>query len=266
MSDEKTVKTKKFINTSGQGSRAEVPAAIRSKFNWGAFLLNWIWGLGNRTYLTLIYLIIGFIPIVNFVISIWFGFMGNEWAWRNKRFGGVQHFNESQKKWTIAGIIFWAIFIPVVGLILFAGLIGYTAKTAVDNPEKMEKTMTKYENFMDNITASYFETYTIDENENRFYILEKDWKFLSFSDKKNLLDLAAQTAANKREKEYKANNPNGHEYFSKTKELKRTKIYSANNNEKLLGEFYFDDSLFDNKNTGFKEVLKESMKAYRFYN
>src|SRR5262249_11733907 len=31
-------------NTSGQGPSAPVPAAI-DRWNWGAFLLNWIWGI-----------------------------------------------------------------------------------------------------------------------------------------------------------------------------------------------------------------------------
>ncbi len=260
MSDERTV-----INTSGNGSSAETPVEIKNKFNWGAFLLSWIWGLGNKTYLTLIYLVLGFIPIVNFVISLWFGFMGNEWAWKNKQFKGIEHFNENQKKWTIAGIIFWIIFTPIV-FVMLVGFIGSSVKKLENNPEGIERTMTKVEKYLDNVASSYFQTYTIDENENRFYILEDDWKWLSFSDRKNLLDLAAQTAANKREKEYKEQNPNGHEYFSKTKELNRTKIYSANNNEKLLGEFYFDNSVFDSEQPNVKKILKESMKAYRFYN
>jgi hypothetical protein len=33
-------------NTSGQGERTQVPAEI-DRWNWGALLLNWIWGLGN---------------------------------------------------------------------------------------------------------------------------------------------------------------------------------------------------------------------------
>jgi hypothetical protein len=40
-------------NTSGQGERAHVPAEI-DRWNWGAFLLNWIWGIGNDTYIALL--------------------------------------------------------------------------------------------------------------------------------------------------------------------------------------------------------------------
>src|SRR6202040_3092399 len=36
-----------------------IPAEIK-RWNWGAFLLNWIWGIGNQTYIALLALIPGF--------------------------------------------------------------------------------------------------------------------------------------------------------------------------------------------------------------
>ena len=106
-----------FVNTSGGGPEAEVPDEVADHFNWGAFLLNWIWGLGNKSYITLLILLVSFIPFVNliapFVFCIWFGFEGNKWAWRNKRFQSIEHFHSYQKKWVIAGLI-----LPIVGLIL----------------------------------------------------------------------------------------------------------------------------------------------------
>ena len=36
-----------------------IPAEIK-RWNWGAFLLNWIWGIGNQTYISLLALIPGF--------------------------------------------------------------------------------------------------------------------------------------------------------------------------------------------------------------
>ncbi|HLH89365.1 MAG TPA: hypothetical protein VKX28_13005 [Xanthobacteraceae bacterium] len=47
-------------NTSGEGERAVVPPEIR-RWNWGAFPLHWIWGIGNDTYIALLTLI----PLVN---------------------------------------------------------------------------------------------------------------------------------------------------------------------------------------------------------
>jgi hypothetical protein len=40
-------------NTSGQRERAIVPPEIRG-WNWGAFFLNWIWGVVNETYIALL--------------------------------------------------------------------------------------------------------------------------------------------------------------------------------------------------------------------
>ena len=102
------------------------PSDITNKFNWGAFFLTWIWGLGNKTYKTLLVLLIvpcAFIPFVNNIIglaqlglSIWFGIKGNEWAWQNKQFSSVKDFHANQKKWAIAGIIYFIISL-VIGFI-----------------------------------------------------------------------------------------------------------------------------------------------------
>lgn len=109
-----------FLNNSGEGPNASIPAEIAKKFNWGAFLLNWIWGLGNRSYLTLVIFaasIFGFIPLIGALVPlgccIWFGIKGNEWAWQNKKWDSLEHFNTVQKNWTIAGII-----VIVAGFIL----------------------------------------------------------------------------------------------------------------------------------------------------
>ena len=104
-----------FVNNSGQGENIAVPEVVADKFNWGAFLLTWIWGLGNKTYITFLIfatIILAFVPILGFVagmvqlgLSIWFGIKGNEWAWKNKQFESVEAFHYYQKKWAIAGTI-----------------------------------------------------------------------------------------------------------------------------------------------------------------
>lgn len=100
-----------FVNTSGQGVNAQLPEELKS-YNWGAFLLNWIWGLGNKTYITLTIfatLLVSWIPFVGPLVplglSIWFGMKGNEWAWQNKQWESIEQFKDVQKKWTIAGVI-----------------------------------------------------------------------------------------------------------------------------------------------------------------
>ena len=57
-----------------------VPAAAK-KWNWGAFFMTWIWGLGNKTYIALL----GLIPVVNIVMAFVLGARGSGWAWKNKK-------------------------------------------------------------------------------------------------------------------------------------------------------------------------------------
>ena len=95
-------------NTSGHGIAAVVPPEI-DRWNWGAFLLNWIWGIGNNTYIALLM----FVPLVNMVIPFVLGVKGSAWAWRNKRWDSVEHFKRVQRNWGIAGVVF---LIALVGL------------------------------------------------------------------------------------------------------------------------------------------------------
>ncbi|MDB5943234.1 MAG: hypothetical protein JWQ13_2800 [Ramlibacter sp.] len=98
-------------NTSGQGSAAVIPPEIAG-WNWGAMLLNWIWGLGNRTYISLLM----FVPFVNFVMFFVLGAKGNEWAWRNKTWDSVEHFKQVQRKWTIASLAVMVGFVVLIGV------------------------------------------------------------------------------------------------------------------------------------------------------
>lgn len=96
-------------NTSGQGEQSVVPPEIQ-KWNWGAFFLSWIWGIGNQVWIALLSLI----PFVNIIMIFVLGAKGNEWAWQAKRWESVEHFLEVQRKWSKWGVI---IFIISTGLI-----------------------------------------------------------------------------------------------------------------------------------------------------
>jgi hypothetical protein len=87
-----------------------IPPEI-DRWNWGAFLLNWIWGIGNGTPIALLTLV----PIVGFIMMFVLGAKGSRWAWRNKRWDSVEHFKRVQRKWAIAGLILW-----IAGIALFA--------------------------------------------------------------------------------------------------------------------------------------------------
>lgn len=92
-------------NTSGQGSAAIVPGEIRGGFNWGAFLLNWIWSIGNTSCgFAVLSTVLSFIPLVGLGWAIYLGVKGNELAWQSKRWNDVEHFRRTQRTWTRVGI------------------------------------------------------------------------------------------------------------------------------------------------------------------
>ncbi len=125
--DVRPVKQKpKFINNSGGGKDIKVPKEISGKFNWGAFTLTWIWGIGNKSYITFTIFasaLLAIIPIIGMLgplgFSIWFGIKGNTWAWQNKRFPNIKSFHENQKKWAIIGISIYIIS-SILSFIIFS--------------------------------------------------------------------------------------------------------------------------------------------------
>jgi hypothetical protein len=92
-----------------------VPGEI-DRWNWGAFFLNWIWGIGNGTPIALLTLIPGLGVIMLFVLGV----KGSSWAWRNKRWDSIAHFKRVQRNWAIAGFIVWVGGIALV-VAIFAG-------------------------------------------------------------------------------------------------------------------------------------------------
>jgi hypothetical protein len=85
-----------------------IPDGIKG-WNWGAFLMNWMWAIDNRVWIGLFALV----PYVGFIMAIVLGVKGNEWAWKNKQWDSVEHFKRVQKKWT-----YWGIGITVVAILL----------------------------------------------------------------------------------------------------------------------------------------------------
>ena len=77
-----------------------VPQEVK-RWNWGAFLLTWIWGIGNQVWIALLALI----PLVGLVMMFVLGAKGNEWAWKKRDWDSVESFHSTQRKWATAGLI-----------------------------------------------------------------------------------------------------------------------------------------------------------------
>jgi len=112
MTGEKMSNDTGLENTSGCVGGV-VPAEI-ARWNWGAFFLNWIWGIGNNTYKALLM----FVPIVNLIMPFVLGAKGSSWAWQNRRWESVEAFKTTQRKWAFWGVVVFAVYI-----LLFSGSI-----------------------------------------------------------------------------------------------------------------------------------------------
>ena len=104
-------------NNSGGGRAIEVPPQVKG-WSWGAFLLNWIWALANRTWIGLLCLV----PYVGIIVGFYLGFKGRELAWRNKRWDSFDHFQRVQQRWS-----FW-------GVTLVVGMFGLGVAAAIAIP------------------------------------------------------------------------------------------------------------------------------------
>ena len=85
------------------------------KFNWGAFFLGWLWGIGNKSWITLLqipFIIIAFLPVIPsklqlipilalgiaIIMAIIFGIYGNKWAIQNNSYITEEDFTKHQQK------------------------------------------------------------------------------------------------------------------------------------------------------------------------
>lgn len=85
-------------NNSGMTTSTIIPENVKG-WSWGAFVFSWLWGIPNRSFLTLFTLV----PYVGLVWNFVCGAKGKEWAWQNKKWNSIEEFNNVQKVWDIAG-------------------------------------------------------------------------------------------------------------------------------------------------------------------
>ena len=112
-------------NTKKFDKNSTIPEGIKG-WSWGAFLLNWIWSIGNNTWIGLLSLI----PYLGIIMVIILGIKGREWAWKNKQWDSVEHFQRVQRKWSKWGVI--ALLVPlvigIISAIAIPALLGQRAR------------------------------------------------------------------------------------------------------------------------------------------
>ncbi len=97
---------KEIINNSGCGINnynETVPEEILG-WNWGAFLMPWLWMWPNQVW----YGLFCFIPHGWWLMAIALGAKGNEWAWKSRPWRSIEQFKAHQRGWAIAGILLGA--------------------------------------------------------------------------------------------------------------------------------------------------------------
>lgn len=99
---------------------APVPPEAR-RWNWGAFFLTWIWGIGNNVMISFLCLV----PFLNLVMPVILGVKGGEWAWQKKRWDSVEHFQRVQRIWACVGFVTFllTLVIMVIAFVFMADFI-----------------------------------------------------------------------------------------------------------------------------------------------
>lgn len=108
-----------------------LPPGIKG-WSWGFFLLSFIWAIGNKTWIGLLALV----PVLGLPVPFILGFKGREWAWKNKQWESVEHFNRVQRNWSR-----WGVGVILMTLSLYGvafGIYAYNAaqKAAVHDQGK----------------------------------------------------------------------------------------------------------------------------------
>ena len=105
------------VGAHAQEFQRETPQCL-NKWNWGAFCLGWIWGVGNGVYWPLITLIPYVGQVAALIIIFILGANGSRYAWK-KYTGSAADFDAKQHSWAVAGGIYMLVVIIVS---FFAGI------------------------------------------------------------------------------------------------------------------------------------------------
>lgn len=94
---------------------APIPNEVR-RWNWGAFFLTWIWGIGNNVLISFLV----WVPFLGLIMPVILGIKGGEWAWQKKRWDSIEHFQRVQRIWAWVGFgVFMWVVAMIVGALFF---------------------------------------------------------------------------------------------------------------------------------------------------
>ena len=259
---------------------SKLPYDYTKDFCWGAYFGTWIWGLYNRSYVTLFSWALAVTPF-RWLFKIYCGLRGNEWAYKGKKWNDVDAFNKSQKNQTIFFMCLNFLILPALLTLPFILLIvliialgagscqncatvdKVTTPPAIEQKAEQKKTDEKVEldGFYKSMAYIYFDSYEFSEKEYKFFVSEKDWKTYTIMDKLDLMNKAQKISKGYRYKLNQKEHPNTCPYSSDSDDLSKIKLYSTEKHQ-LLGEFNDD---IDYNNMSAKELFKSITKMWKFY-
>lgn len=229
------------------------PVSEVIKFNWGAFFGTWMWGLFNKTPITLLMIPL-FFTTGAFPFMILCGLKGNEWAYKNKKCDDIENFHNSQQNQAVL----WLILIPVLSIVFSIVGLGVSGvalyKYSKTHPEVMNKVNKMLGDYQVSAVESSFDKIEVKDGVYGFYIDPEDWEDLPETLMRTAFRNASTYALIKEGKFFVAN-ANWNDYI---KVMNNVKIFSSFNNE-VLAEFYLNPEGKDNK------LLREEIKkGYKF--
>lgn len=211
----------------------EKPKSEIVKFNWGAFFGTWIWGLFNKTPITLPMLPLALTP-ASLPFMFICGLKGNEWAYNNNKdkYENVEKFHLTQSVQSI----FLTIFSPIVTMILLIVVSMVSVSAFYGYSQKHPEIITKMETLLSEYQVKAVES-TFDKIENdgkgyKFYLNPEDWNVASGVLKISVLKNAQSYGLIKNNRKYLK----AIDLVDSIDIIKNVKIYSTFNNE-ILGEF-----------------------------
>lgn len=216
---------------SGEKTKSEIV-----KFNWGAFWGTWIWGLLNKSFITLLML-----PLL--FTAGWFpfmlicGFRGNEWAYEKNsdKYENVEKFHKTQFKQS--AILF--LVVPIVFVAMMIGTSAIMSRSIAlyskSHPDFNKKIETKFNNYQINSIEAAFDKIELNKDEYKFYLDPEDWQSVGTTIKISILKNAMGYVLIKNNK----SSINMEDYVNSIDLLNKIKIYSTFNNEEL-GAFFLN--------------------------
>lgn len=169
----------------GKLSSKEEPNPI-IKFNWGACIGTWIWGLFNSVKKTLLMIILFFVGSgAGFNFALICGIKGNEWVKESKKDLSNKELHSQQQKQTKI----MCILIPLIIAIIFTCIVQIVRNQNCYNffTTNMEKTI---KIIAKNTTYAVFDKVEYSDNEYKFYLNINDWNNMSNTDKTELFEMA----------------------------------------------------------------------------